>query len=366
MDATHKANDPLINFAGGLKILGSGKRYGKDEGVRVGGFGVLFTEPGDLDLDGQFFSKDTDFWLMDETESTVWPIYGHGMDPTLGTRRFSDTPWTVKQDDAGLWIEGQIQIADEYDEMLVEEGIRTGKMGLSSGAVSHLVRVSQAESGKGEHIDQWPIYEESITPQPSEYRTKPGLEVGKSLSTSLYHLSGLDIPPLKSFLGVQPEGRTYRPTARIDAEGKEASLNDRIDMIRHGFFEQHDPDDDMRLWVEEVFDDRVIVHEDQSFFSVSYTGTPEDDNLDFAARTEWTEVAEQTEWIPIDDESDDDASEGESGDDDMEGMAAFSDFADTAKQLEQEMSAFEAETELDEATHSLKSMNKQLARALNR
>jgi hypothetical protein len=210
------AEDPLVSFSGGLHVLGSGKMYGKDKGVRVGGYGIVFTDPDDLDLDGQFFTRETDLWLPGDREGSVWPIYGHGMDPVLKSKRFSDEPWTMVKEDAGAWIEGQIQIADKYDEMLVEKGIKPGKMGLSTGAVSHLVRTEKAE--KGEWIKEWPTYENSITPQPAEWKTKPGLNVINSKAfTRLHRLSSLRMPTLKSVCGVDPsvQYKSYRPTSRI-------------------------------------------------------------------------------------------------------------------------------------------------------
>jgi len=47
-------------------------------------------------------------------------------------------------------MEGQLEIADKYDEMLVEKGIKPGKMGLSTGVPPHLVRTEQ--KGGAEHI----------------------------------------------------------------------------------------------------------------------------------------------------------------------------------------------------------------------
>jgi hypothetical protein len=190
--------DPLINFGGGLKVLGSGKQYGKDpSGSRVGGYAIVYTGPNDLDLDGQFFSKDTDFWLPQGSKGFVWPIYGHGQDPTLKNKRFSSKPWKVREDDAGLWMEGQLEIADKYDEMVLEKGIKPGKMGLSTGALSHLVSVSRTKEGPdgAEHIDDWPVYENSITPQPSEFRTKLGLEVKEH---GIRRLGDLPMPGAKA------------------------------------------------------------------------------------------------------------------------------------------------------------------------
>ena len=190
--------DPLINFGGGLKVLGSGKQHGKDpSGPRVGGYAIVYTGPNDLDLDGQFFSKDTDFWLPQGNEGFVWPIYGHGQDPTLKNKRFSSEPWKVHEDDAGLWMEGQLEIADKYDEMVLEKGIKPGKMGLSTGALSHLVSVSRTKEGPdgAEHIDDWPVYENSITPQPSEFRTKLGLEVKEH---GIRRLGDLPMPGVKA------------------------------------------------------------------------------------------------------------------------------------------------------------------------
>jgi len=190
--------DPLINFGGGLKVLGSGKQYGKDpSGPRVGGYAIVYTGPNDLDLDGQFFSKDTDFWLPQGSKGFVWPIYGHGQDPTLKNKRFSSKPWKVREDDAGLWMEGQLEIADKYDEMVLEKGIKPGKMGLSTGALSHLVSVSKVAEGPegAEHIDDWPVYENSITPQPSEFRTKLGLEIKEH---GVRRLGNLPMPGAKA------------------------------------------------------------------------------------------------------------------------------------------------------------------------
>ena len=148
--------DGLINLGGEIKALGNG---------RIGGFGVLFTTADSPDLLGDFFDADTDFGLEAGNKKMV--LYDHGMDPTLARRKLGYATLTKKE--AGLWVEAQLSLRDEYEKALYEKLVKAGKAGWSSGSAGHLV--SRVPSGKAMKITEWPIIEISITPTPAEPRT---------------------------------------------------------------------------------------------------------------------------------------------------------------------------------------------------
>lgn len=146
-----------------VKALGDG---------RVGGYLVRFTGPRDPDLTGDFFSKDTDLGVED---GSILPVYyNHGGDGTLKTRKLGRA--VVKFDDAGLWLEAQLNMRDEYEQMIYKLATE-GKLGWSSGAAGHLVE--REKVGKTWHIKSWPIAEASLTPTPAEARND--VEVVKSV-----------------------------------------------------------------------------------------------------------------------------------------------------------------------------------------
>lgn len=133
----------------------------------VKGYLVRFGTPEASDLEGEYFTKATDFGFPAKPGVKV-PLnvyYHHGMDPKIG--RKSIGTGFVKMDDTGLWYEAQLDMADEYAAM-VAKLCKDGKMGYSSGAAGHLVE--RKSIGAGAEITRWPIAEASITPTPAEWR----------------------------------------------------------------------------------------------------------------------------------------------------------------------------------------------------
>lgn len=145
-------SEMLVIDGGPVKSLGT-------EG-RVGGYLVRF---GGQDLEGDTFSPDTDFG----PHVSMPVLYQHGMDKKLGLRSIGEG--TIKKDDAGLWIEAQLDLNDDYTRYLYEKGIDAGRMGWSSGTASHLVK-RERRDGKSV-ITHWPLgLDASITPTPAEPR----------------------------------------------------------------------------------------------------------------------------------------------------------------------------------------------------
>jgi phage head maturation protease len=150
---------PMIYFGETVKALG-------DDG-RIGGHLVLWGDATTTDASKyrDFFDAETDFW--DEFPTRRPLIYHHAIDPTLKSRRLGTVE--LRKDDAGIWIEGQMKLRDDY-ERKIYGAIKAGKMGLSSATWPLLMERKAMDNGT-HRIVSWPIIEASITPTPAEPRT---------------------------------------------------------------------------------------------------------------------------------------------------------------------------------------------------
>ena len=163
-----------------------------DDTLTVGGYGIVF---GGHDLEGDVFAPDTDLMLDAVPQKPVF--YDHTL-RDIKTRLGATI--TEKIDDIGVWVEAELDRHLDYVRM-VEELVKRGALGWSSGAVAHLVRRD------GPVIKSWPVFEYSLTPTPAEPRTL-GVEIIKSLSAQY--------PEFKAFLPETPENGV------ADAEGDSA------------------------------------------------------------------------------------------------------------------------------------------------
>ena len=147
-------NENLAFYGGEIKALGDGK---------VAGYLCRYGTPKDTDLENDFFSKETDYGVEEGANLPVY--YQHGYDSQLKNRRIGRG--TIKYDDAGLWLEAQLDMRDEYERMIYALA-EQGKLGWSSQAAGSLVE--REKIGKSYHIKSWPIAEASLTPTPAEPR----------------------------------------------------------------------------------------------------------------------------------------------------------------------------------------------------
>jgi len=133
----------------------------------VKGYLVRFGDTKTADLEGDFFTPQTDygFPISEGKRVPLNVYYHHGMDAQVGKKSIGTG--YIKMDDVGLWYEAQLDMADEYGSMIAKL-CKQGKMGFSSGAAGHLVE--RKSMGGAAEITRWPIAEASITPTPAEYR----------------------------------------------------------------------------------------------------------------------------------------------------------------------------------------------------
>lgn len=144
--------DELIAIGDEVKALGEGK---------IGGYLVRFTDAANPDLTGDYFDAKSDITIPDSLPL----LYNHGMDATIKKRKIGTT--TTRIDDAGIWAESQLNMRDDYEKRIYAMA-EAGKLGYSSGALSHLV--DREPVGKSFHIKTWFIGEASLTPTPAEFR----------------------------------------------------------------------------------------------------------------------------------------------------------------------------------------------------
>lgn len=149
--------DELLFFGDSVKAMGNGK---------VAGYLVRFSTAQDPDITHQrdFFTPDTDFDVEDGMKSTIY--YDHGLDPVLKKRKLGKV--TMKMDDVGVWVEGQLEMRDDYERAIYELA-ENGKLGWSSGTAPHLVERKRV--GNANQIVRWPLgLDASLTPTPAEPR----------------------------------------------------------------------------------------------------------------------------------------------------------------------------------------------------
>lgn len=184
-----------------------------DDTITVAGYGVVW---GGRDLEGEYFTKETDFWFDRITEEPM-VLYHHGHDEDVQKQVVGRTSHKAT-DDQGLWIEAQIDRHNEYAEAIAEL-VEDGKLGYSSGAVGHLT-----EREKDGQIRSWPIAEFSLTPTPAEPRTL-GVRALRSLSSSEPRIKALiDGESAEAESREERDLRVERAKARIKAIDCEMEL----------------------------------------------------------------------------------------------------------------------------------------------
>ncbi len=202
----------MSKFAGVLKQRPGGRvksmRGLKAQPGLVEGYLLTWGNPRDADLEREFFTKRTNLCLSWYKERPC--LYHHGLDGTVGLKAIGVIK-RHKADNLGLWVQAQLDLADEYANAVYE--MAGGKsFGWSSGSVEHLVRV--ANNGE---IMQWPVIEGSITPtpaQPAKTNVFPvkswGALRGVLDNSSYNHL----LRDLESRVATESEGQTFKSTEK--------------------------------------------------------------------------------------------------------------------------------------------------------
>lgn len=127
-------------------------------GGRIGGYLIAWGTPRTLDLQGEYFTQETELNLDWYDQRPV--LYHHGLDGTLKSVAVGRID-TLRKDEIGAWAEAQLDLRNEYIRA-IQRLIDEGALAWSSGSSPHLVKV-----GDDGHIKRWPIIEGSLTPTPA-------------------------------------------------------------------------------------------------------------------------------------------------------------------------------------------------------
>lgn len=212
-DAEKKSMDEtevLITFGGAVKSLGEG---------RIGGYLISYSNANAPDLQGEFFTKATDFGDPRPETSTVY--YHHGMDASLGKMRLGTA--TLKYDEDGvyaevdLWADAQKAKREEYGRRVPAEyrkailGLaQKGLLNWSSGTASHLVERESVRNAFA--LKSWPLgIDASLTPIPAQPHGTAALPLKSWVAPSLEEmLSEEQAEPdaVKSTYDTAASGRT--------------------------------------------------------------------------------------------------------------------------------------------------------------
>jgi len=204
-----QTGDSIAVLGDEIKALGNG---------RVAGYLVRFTDANTPDLENDFFTKDTDFDAEDGDRMTVY--YNHGSDPVLKHRKLGRG--TISFKDAGIWLEAQLDMRDEY-EKAVYELVKRKKTGWSSAALPHLVEREQV--GKSFWVKRWPLGKDgTITPTPAAGIDLTDIEAVKRWSEAICQFpQTLNVQQLKHLVDYAEALKALLPDTAESERSPEAS-----------------------------------------------------------------------------------------------------------------------------------------------
>ena len=221
-DNLQERNDLKIYFGGAIKAMPDGL---------IEGIGVPYTSPEIRDLHAEYFNTETDHVESDFRFTDARIHYNHGLDEKMSIRNIGKTV-KAERSEAGVWLQAQLNMADEYEQMIYEMA-QNGKLHWSSGALPQSVIVD----GDG-HIKRWAVIEFSLTPTPAMPHINR-ITTTKSLLNQLSESTGRightdakgDTDTVNE--AAQPNGAQNNNDNLLDHKGhKQMSLEEMLALLR--------------------------------------------------------------------------------------------------------------------------------------
>lgn len=128
---------------------------------KIAGLAIPFGSPSNRDLQGEYFTKRTDFhwdWFPQDGRPV---LYHHGTDGELAGKAIG-RQISHEIDDEGVWVEVQLEKRAKYLDQ-IRRLLDAGALGFSSGALPYLVKTVKSTG----EILSWPWVELSTTPTPA-------------------------------------------------------------------------------------------------------------------------------------------------------------------------------------------------------
>lgn len=153
-----------------------------DAGAIVGGYLLLWGDPATRDLQGDYFTPETELMLDHYKSAPV--LFHHGLDNDVGLTVIGKR-MDAKADDVGVFVQNWIDKSNRYWKM-VEPLLRAERLFYSPGSAPHLVK--RADDGR---LLSFPVVEDTLTPIPAQYRLRPVEQI-----KAAYKAACLELPDL--------------------------------------------------------------------------------------------------------------------------------------------------------------------------
>lgn len=158
-------HDAVLGRGGEVKTLDDAP-----QGLKVGGYCILFGRPEEADFVGDVFTPETDFGLDLSTKGRF--RWQHGLDPAIGRTVLGLCEFKAEPDDVGVWAEGWIKQDEPWKKKLAE-WIVARELGFSTGTAANCVGKEPYPGGKAFRITEWPLGADvSLTRTPCDPRQR--------------------------------------------------------------------------------------------------------------------------------------------------------------------------------------------------
>ena len=160
--------------------------------LRVGNYIALF---GGKDIEGEHFTKSTDFTSLYTKSGVLFVDWEHGMGQALDGNTspgpneiLGYVDWkTAKPDEMGLWVERVLDRRNaymQYIEVLIDAGM------IANSTEALIDGIEKTKSGE---IEKWPLRRDTLTVSPMEPRMMTANVIGavKGLAKAYPHLEAL-------------------------------------------------------------------------------------------------------------------------------------------------------------------------------
>lgn len=197
---------PLTN---GVPIKTLSDRYavkslGKN---RVGGYMLMWGDENNKDLDGQWFTPETEeLTTIFDAMGKLPYLYNHATDKHVKSSVVGYID-VLQPDDVGLWYEAQLEQGNQY-VAAIQKLVAQRKLGTSAGTLPYALKV--AKSGQ---ILRWATMEGSATPTPADPRQR--LERPIAEIKSAFSQIGISFEPESGASGTGDEESRLEIAAKL-------------------------------------------------------------------------------------------------------------------------------------------------------
>lgn len=129
-----------------------------DDNGRIGGYLVRYGSPDMRDVEGEYFTKDSQLELEWYKQRPI--LFHHGLDGGVKGVAIGMID-VIREDDEGVWAEGILNLRQKYVQA-IDRMVKKGILDWSSGTLPQLVEVA-----KDGFIKRWPLIEGTMTYAPA-------------------------------------------------------------------------------------------------------------------------------------------------------------------------------------------------------